>query len=143
MSDLEQDEPPFAEQIAQRRFERQFEVLDLSAAAALPHVHADTLRRMAKAGQIPATKVGRAWVFSARLLQDWSEARCSAMSTALPASSMGKSLAERIEQRRREQLRQEPPEMRAPRRILEQHPCDSAEAAEAGMKLRTLMREQR
>src|SRR5580658_2455657 len=114
MSTADSDDIPLAEEIA-LRVERQFEVLDLPAAAALLHVHSDTLRRMAKAGQIPATKVGRAWVFSVQLLREWFEARCNAKSTTSAASGRA-SLVERLERRRREELRQEPPEMRALRK---------------------------
>jgi excisionase family DNA binding protein len=143
MSELDADDAPLAEHIAQRRAERPFEVLDLAAAAALLHVHPDTLRRMAKTGQIPATKVGRAWVFSAQLVQEWFEARCTAKSTT-PASSGGASLADRLndklDRRLREMRHAETPEMRALERTMQQHPENSPEAVEARGKLRKLRR---
>ena len=37
--------------------------LDLSAAAALLHIHPVTLLSKARAGEIPGAKVGRCWVF--------------------------------------------------------------------------------
>jgi hypothetical protein len=70
------------EEIAKRRFERLLDTLDLHAAAALLFISACSLGRMAKAGKVPATKVGRKWVFSARLLQEWLDARCLAGSRA-------------------------------------------------------------
>lgn len=50
--------------------------LNLEEAAELTKCHPSTLRRMAAARQVPATKVGRAWIFSARLLLEWIEERC-------------------------------------------------------------------
>jgi excisionase family DNA binding protein len=37
--------------------------LNLSQAAAFLHVHEQTLLKLARAGNVPAAKVGRAWVF--------------------------------------------------------------------------------
>ena len=42
--------------------------LDLAEAAQLFKVHPKTLQRMARAGSVPACKVGRSWVFVERLL---------------------------------------------------------------------------
>jgi excisionase family DNA binding protein len=42
--------------------------LDLSEAALLLKVHPKTLQRLARAGQVPACKMGRAWVFVEQLL---------------------------------------------------------------------------
>lgn len=50
--------------------------LDVHEAARLMKCHPDTLRKMAADRQIPATKIGRAWAFSERLLLEWFEARC-------------------------------------------------------------------
>ena len=49
--------------------------LNLAQAAALLKVHPKTLERFARAGKVPACKVGRAWVFVERLLIDWLEAQ--------------------------------------------------------------------
>ena len=37
--------------------------LDLAQAAAFLHVHEQTLLKLARSGEVPAAKVGRAWVF--------------------------------------------------------------------------------
>lgn len=44
--------------------------LDLAEAATLLKVHPKTLQRLARQGDIPACKVGRAWVFIEQLLLD-------------------------------------------------------------------------
>lgn len=44
--------------------------LDLAQAAQLLKVHPKTLQKLARAGQVPACKVGRAWVFVESLLLD-------------------------------------------------------------------------
>jgi excisionase family DNA binding protein len=49
--------------------------LDLANAAALLHIHPETLRRRARAGEIPGARVGRAWVFVEADLADWLRAR--------------------------------------------------------------------
>ncbi|MDE1989023.1 MAG: helix-turn-helix domain-containing protein [Betaproteobacteria bacterium] len=64
-------------------------------------VHPDTARKMAKAGEVPATKIGRAWVFSSALLQQWIDERCR--STNVPVrltggSALAARLAARLEQ---------------------------------------------
>lgn len=40
------------------------ETLDLKGAAAVLHCHPETLKAWARSNVIPATKVGRAWIFS-------------------------------------------------------------------------------
>jgi excisionase family DNA binding protein len=52
--------------------------LDLIEAAQLCKCSAARLRRLASSGVIPATKIGRRWVFPARLLQEWIEQRSRA-----------------------------------------------------------------
>jgi excisionase family DNA binding protein len=52
--------------------------LDLDQAAGLCKCSTRLLRQLASAGVIPATKVGRKWVFPARLLQEWIEERSRA-----------------------------------------------------------------
>ena len=44
--------------------------LSIAEAAALLHVHPKTLQKLAHRGEIPACKIGRAWVFVERLLVD-------------------------------------------------------------------------
>jgi len=49
--------------------------LDLAAAAQLCKCSIGRLRTLARIGAVPATKVGRQWVFPARLLQEWIDER--------------------------------------------------------------------
>ena len=56
--------------------------LDLAAAAKLLKVHPKTLQAMARAGCVPACKVGRAWVFVEALLLDHLKSLCLARLTA-------------------------------------------------------------
>jgi excisionase family DNA binding protein len=49
--------------------------LDLNEAARLLKVHPKTLQKLARAGAVPAVKVGRAWVFLDSLLFDWLRAQ--------------------------------------------------------------------
>jgi excisionase family DNA binding protein len=48
----------------------------LKEAAAYLHVHPDTCRKLAKERTIPATKIGRAWIFMPHLLAEYVEAQC-------------------------------------------------------------------
>lgn len=48
--------------------------LRLQAAAERCGCHPDTLRKLAHAREVPATKIGRAWVFPISLLDAWLEA---------------------------------------------------------------------
>jgi excisionase family DNA binding protein len=52
-------------------------MLTVEEAAALLRMHPVSLRRLAKAGELPAARVGR-WIFSHRLLLQWLEARMMA-----------------------------------------------------------------
>jgi excisionase family DNA binding protein len=52
--------------------------LDLNQAADVCKCSTGLLRQLASAGAIPATKVGRKWVFPTRLLQEWLEERSRA-----------------------------------------------------------------
>ncbi len=78
--------------------------LDVHQAALLTKCHPDTLRKMAKAREVPATKIGRAWVFSARLLHEWIEARCSAAVDTCGEPLDGSGLAERLARRRAQRI---------------------------------------
>jgi excisionase family DNA binding protein len=49
--------------------------LDIDEAALMLKVAPDTVRKMAARGEIPATKVGKAWVFPEVLLEEWLLAR--------------------------------------------------------------------
>lgn len=64
--------------------DRQLRTLTLEEAAAFLHVHSVTLLRMAQAGQVPAAKPGKRWVFIDVDLADWLRAKY-----ALRASGSG------------------------------------------------------
>jgi hypothetical protein len=49
--------------------------LDLTGAAHLCKCSTRRLRTLARIGAVPATKVGRQWVFPTRLLQEWIDER--------------------------------------------------------------------
>jgi excisionase family DNA binding protein len=72
--------------------------MSLEEAAQILFVHPDTLAGMARAGTVPACKVGRAWVFSTRLVQEWIDARCqsTAAKERPTGGSASVSLAERL-----------------------------------------------
>jgi len=48
-------------------------LLDTEEAAKLLRIHPKTLRRNARRGEIPATRVGRLWRFRASVLNEWLE----------------------------------------------------------------------
>src|SRR5581483_1214208 len=73
--------------------------LDVHQAAAEAKCHPDTLRKMAKAGEVPACKIGRAWVFAEELFQQWINARCLSTNVR-PAESGGSGLAARLASQR-------------------------------------------
>jgi excisionase family DNA binding protein len=52
--------------------------LDLAEAAVLCKCGVQCLRELAASGDVPATKIGRRWVFSTRLLQEWIDTRSMA-----------------------------------------------------------------
>ena len=45
--------------------------IDSETAAAYLKIHPKTLERMARMGEVPATKYGRSWQFSKPLLKEW------------------------------------------------------------------------
>jgi excisionase family DNA binding protein len=51
--------------------DRLYESWGLKEAARYLKVHEDTCAKLAKAGQIPGTKIGRAWVFLPDLLREY------------------------------------------------------------------------
>lgn len=55
--------------------------IGIEEAGRLLRCHPDTVRKMAKAGELPGTKVGRAWVFYTERLLEWLDARCKAEKT--------------------------------------------------------------
>ncbi|MGH9640922.1 MAG: helix-turn-helix domain-containing protein [Terriglobales bacterium] len=77
--------------------------LDLRAAAARANCHPDTMRRLMKAGQAPGIKVGRSWVVSASVFQEWLDNKCRRSINAKARTDGGSefpSLAERLAARR-------------------------------------------
>jgi excisionase family DNA binding protein len=54
-----------------RKWEHEMKTLDLDQAAQLLHLHPDTVQQRAKAGEIPAAKPGKCWVFIDEDLLDW------------------------------------------------------------------------
>jgi excisionase family DNA binding protein len=48
-------------------------LLDTEEAARLLRIHPKTLRRSARLGEIPATRIGRLWRFRASVLNEWLE----------------------------------------------------------------------
>lgn len=77
---------------------------DIKEAAAIAKVHPHTLRKMASKKRVPATKIGRAWVFPVHMFDSWIENKC--LSTAAPAPQTGgakyPSLAMRLANRRKQ-----------------------------------------
>lgn len=67
--------------------------LDILQAAYVAKCHPDTLRKMAKAGDVPATKIGRAWVFPEALLHGWIEKRARADRASRAAAISDEQLA--------------------------------------------------
>jgi excisionase family DNA binding protein len=81
--------------------------LDILQAAHVAKCHPDTLRKMAKAGEVPATKIGRAWVFPADLLEDWIKSKCPSIAAhAVPSGGSG--LAERLARARAQRTERKP-----------------------------------
>jgi excisionase family DNA binding protein len=58
--------------------------LDLAEAAELCKCSRHRMRKLAGMGAIPATKIGRRWVFPTRLLQEWIDERSRANVTRGP-----------------------------------------------------------
>src|SRR5207248_2505573 len=78
------------------------ETYGLQDAAKLARCHPDTLRKLARAREVPATKVGREWLFSAQLFHDWINTRCRSIAvTEAPTggSALVARLAARLAQR--------------------------------------------
>ena len=66
-------------------------ILNLQEAAALLCVHKTTLSERAKAGLVPAAKVGRAWTFIEQDLVTFLREQYSCHSTKTPAAKSGGS----------------------------------------------------
>ena len=55
------------------------DILNRTQAAELLDLNPETVARLARAGKLPARKVGRAWRFSRQRLKDWIEEGGSAV----------------------------------------------------------------
>jgi excisionase family DNA binding protein len=82
------------------------ETYDLDQAAAIAKIHPETLRKMAKDKRVPATKIGRPWVFPKHLFDSWIENKC--LSTDEKDRPIGgaksQSLAMRLANRRKQRV---------------------------------------
>src|SRR5689334_22318658 len=76
---------------------------DLEQAAREAQCSPERLRKLAAAGEVPATKIGRKWLFSPALLQEWIDARCRSISDRAPDSG-GSALAARLASQRAQRI---------------------------------------
>lgn len=81
--------------------------LKLPQAAERAGCHQETLRRMMKDGEAPGTKIGRAWIVSEELFQQWINNRCLCTDAAVPPSG-GSALAARLAARLKQQTAKKP-----------------------------------
>lgn len=84
--------------------------LTLEQAAAQCLCSPDHMRDLAAAGEVPATKIGRRWVFSADLLDEWIKQRCRSTKgqAATNGGSKSPSLASRLAARRAQRIGSRP-----------------------------------
>lgn len=74
-------------------------IIDHKEAARRALCHPDTLRKMMADGEAPGTKVGRRWIVSEEVFQEWIDKRCrSTDETTLRIGGSG--LAERLANQR-------------------------------------------
>lgn len=64
------------------------ETLNLDQAASLLHMHKETVRERAKAGDLPGAKVGRRWVFIAEDLMQWLRSQYAARRQAVQVTNL-------------------------------------------------------
>jgi hypothetical protein len=78
------------------------ETYDLKQAALIAKVHPNTLRKKAALSQVPATKIGRSWIFPTHLFDSWIENKClSTVALDRPTGGVkSQSLASRLARRR-------------------------------------------
>jgi excisionase family DNA binding protein len=83
---------------------------DLEQAAAIAKIHEETLRKMAKDGKAPGTKIGRRWIFPAHLFDSWIENKCLSTDEKAqpPGGARFQSLATRLANRRKQQAEKMP-----------------------------------
>jgi excisionase family DNA binding protein len=70
------------------------ETWNVEQAAKFLHVHRDTLYTLASRGEVPATKIGRRWVFSSRRLAEYFTAKTDAARGRQKAGGLVQILAE-------------------------------------------------
>lgn len=84
--------------------------LNIIEASTRAQCHPDTLRKLMATGEAPGTKIGRGWVVSEELLQQWIDSRCLSTSEKERAQSgcEGQLLAKSIASHRKQliQMRQ-------------------------------------
>jgi excisionase family DNA binding protein len=80
--------------------------IGLEEAGKLLHCHPDTVRKRAKAGELPGTKVGRSWVFYTDSLLEWLQERIKAGQPRRddPMHTGGSALAAKLERMRLERI---------------------------------------
>jgi excisionase family DNA binding protein len=80
--------------------------IGLDGAAQLLRCNPDTVRKLAKAGELPGTKVGRSWVFYTDSLIEWLNARIEAgtASRGDPMRTGVSSLAARLANQRAQRI---------------------------------------
>src|SRR3954469_5861562 len=69
--------------------------IDHKEAARRAMCHPDTLRKMMAEGEAPGTKVGRRWIVSEEVFQQWIDKRCLSIGAPIRLSG-GSSLAARL-----------------------------------------------
>lgn len=82
------------------------ETLTLTEAAALAQCGSEHMRFLAKSRKVPATKIGRRWVFPRHLLEQWIEQRCHFTSgpAQISGGSRSQSLASRMRAQREQKI---------------------------------------
>lgn len=83
---------------------------DIVEAAQIAKVHPDTLRKMARDGEVPATKIGRSWIFPCHLYDAWIENKCLSTDEKAPLTGGARfqSLATRLANRLKQQTESKP-----------------------------------
>jgi excisionase family DNA binding protein len=92
------------------------ETINLTEAAVFLHISTDTLMNLARAGKVPACKIGRRWVFMRSLLMEYVQCRStSGENSGGPTSSTAaKGLIARRESWQREQRAKSAPRKSKP-----------------------------
>ena len=70
-------------------------IIDHKEAARRAMCHPDTLRKMMAEGEAPGTKVGRRWIVSEEVFQQWIDSRCRSTDAQIHRTG-GSGLAARL-----------------------------------------------